>query len=128
MAYNREWDMGKEAWHDGGSWSGNGRDEDYEEGKKRKFNGGVRRLLSSSIRQHTGFSQGWDDGGQDSHHNYQDYGVAGGGFHSHKKRLVASDPSPHVIFLGLDTGFTESDVCGIIHHYPLKVLGSWPTA
>jgi len=37
--------MGKEAWHDGGSWSGNGRDEDYGEGKKRKFNGGVRRLL-----------------------------------------------------------------------------------
>lgn len=46
MAYNREWDMGKEeAWHDGGSWSGNGRDEDYGEAKKRKFNGGVRRLL-----------------------------------------------------------------------------------
>jgi hypothetical protein len=47
MAYNREWDMGKEeAWHDdGGPWSGNGRDEDYGEGKKRKFNGGVRRLL-----------------------------------------------------------------------------------
>jgi hypothetical protein len=43
--YNREWDMGKETWHDGGSWSGNGRDEDYGEGKKRKFNGGVRRLL-----------------------------------------------------------------------------------
>src|SRR5712672_2454157 len=68
-------------------------------------------------------SQGWDDGGQDSH---QDYGVGGGGFHGHKKRLVASDPSPHVIFLGLDTGFTESDVCGIVHHYPLKVHGSWP--
>ncbi|KAF8496702.1 hypothetical protein F5888DRAFT_1803888 [Russula emetica] len=92
-SYNREWDMGKEAWHDGGSWSGNGRDEDYGEGKKRKFNGG-----------------GWDDGGQDSNHNYQDYGVGGGGFHGHKKRLVASDPSPHVIFLGLDTGFTESDL------------------
>jgi hypothetical protein len=45
MAYNREWDMGKEAWHDGGSWSGKGRDEDYGEGKKRKFNGGVRRLF-----------------------------------------------------------------------------------
>jgi len=51
MAYNREWDMGKEeAWYDGGSWSGNGRDEDYGEAKKRKFNGGVRRLLSSSLR------------------------------------------------------------------------------
>jgi hypothetical protein len=50
MAYNREWDMGKETWHDGGSWSGNGRDEDYGEAKKRKFNGGVRQLLSSSLR------------------------------------------------------------------------------
>ena len=45
MAYNRELDMGKETWHDGGSWSGNGGDEDYGEGKKCKFNGGVRRLL-----------------------------------------------------------------------------------
>lgn len=50
MAYNREWDMGKETWHDDGSWSGNGRDEDYGEGKKRKFNGGVRRLLLRLFR------------------------------------------------------------------------------
>lgn len=28
-----------------------------------------------------------------------------------KKRLVPSEPSPHVIFLGLDPDFTESDVC-----------------
>jgi len=90
MAYNREWDMGKEAWHEGGSWSGKSRDDDYGEGKKRKFNGGS-----------------WDDSSQ---HSYQDYGAGGGGFHGHKKRLVASDPSPHVIFLGLDTGFTESDL------------------
>jgi hypothetical protein len=33
--------MGKEAWHDGGSWSGRGRDDDYGDGKKRKFNDGV---------------------------------------------------------------------------------------
>ena len=45
MAYNREWDMGKEVWHDGGSWSGKGRDDDYGEVKKRKFNSGVRGLL-----------------------------------------------------------------------------------
>ncbi|KAI9433949.1 hypothetical protein H4582DRAFT_1983514 [Lactarius indigo] len=96
MAYNREWDMGKESWHDGGSWNtgpGKGRDDDYGEGKKRKFNNAA-----------------WDDGGYDAHHSYQDYGVGGGGFHGHKKRLVASDPSPHVIFLGLDVGFTESDL------------------
>ena len=60
------------------------------------------------------FVQAWDDGGYDSHHSYQDYGVGGGGFHGHKKRLVASDPSPHVIFLGLDIGFTESDVRGTV--------------
>ena len=44
MAYNREWDMGKESWNDGGSWgaaSGKGRDDDYGEGKKRKFNNAV---------------------------------------------------------------------------------------
>jgi hypothetical protein len=27
-----------------------------------------------------------------------------------KKRLLPSEPSPHVIFLGLDTDFTEADV------------------
>lgn len=34
---------------------------------------------------------------------------AGGGFP--KKRLQPSEPSPHVIFLGLDPDFTEADVC-----------------
>lgn len=50
MAYNREWDKGKETWNEE-SWSndysarGNvrGRDEEYYgEGKRRKFNDGVR--------------------------------------------------------------------------------------
>ena len=48
MAYNREWDRGKDAWQDQ-SWNeynarGNvrGRDEDYYgEGKRRKYNDGV---------------------------------------------------------------------------------------
>lgn len=35
-------------------------------------------------------------------------GGAGG---SSKKRMVPSEPSPHVIFLGLDHDFTEADVC-----------------
>lgn len=51
MAYNREWDKGKEAWQDQ-NWNdhnarGNvrGRDEDYYgEGKRRKHNDGVRSL------------------------------------------------------------------------------------
>lgn len=33
-----------------------------------------------------------------------------GGFQN-RKRHVASEPSPHVIFLGLDPDFTEADVC-----------------
>jgi len=35
----------------------------------------------------------------------------GGGVNFPKKRLVPSEPSPHVIFLGLDPDFTEADVC-----------------
>jgi hypothetical protein len=50
MAYNREWDRGKEAWNDQ-SWNndyaahGNVRERDeeyYSEGKRRKYNDGVR--------------------------------------------------------------------------------------
>ena len=37
-------------------------------------------------------------------------GGGGGGFYGHKKNLVSSEPSPHVIFLGLDPDFTEADV------------------
>lgn len=32
-----------------------------------------------------------------------------------KKRLLPSDASPHVIFLGLDPDFTEADVCRLSH-------------
>lgn len=31
-----------------------------------------------------------------------------------KKRLLPSEPSPHVIFLGLDPDFTEADVCRLL--------------
>lgn len=34
----------------------------------------------------------------------------GGGEGYNKKRLVPSEASPHVIFLGLDPDFTESDL------------------
>ena len=55
-----------------------------------------------------GSRQSWDHGGQG---HYQDGGQfhKGGGTYN-KKRMVPSDPSPHVIFLGLDPDFTESDV------------------
>jgi hypothetical protein len=49
MAYNREWDRGKDSWNEGTSWNGadgrtnvRPREEDYyAEGKRRKYNSGV---------------------------------------------------------------------------------------
>ncbi|KAF8655855.1 hypothetical protein AX16_002938 [Volvariella volvacea WC 439] len=109
MAYNREWDQGKEAWAESSSWGGGmdrgtirGREEEYyNDGKRRKHN----------------------NGGYDNNNSYEDYSHGkgnysnqdfgddraqrGGGF---KKRLTPSEPSPHVIFLGLDPDFTEADL------------------
>jgi len=53
MAYNRDWDKGKDSWGDGGAWftdrGGKGRDDDsYGDGKRRKFNNGVRGLSVQS--------------------------------------------------------------------------------
>lgn len=137
MAYNREWDRGKDAWADS-SWAADPRatshhgreDEYYGEGKRRKHNNGVciRSLhfisYNSSITSFQGFdsSYAYDDSAQGSNYyhknEYQDYGQderhrdragpGGGGFT--KKRLIPSEPSPHVIFLGLDPDFTEADV------------------
>jgi RNA-binding protein 5/10 len=50
MAYNREWDRGKDSWAHSNQWSTQdsratvrGREEDYTgDGKRRKFNNGVR--------------------------------------------------------------------------------------
>ena len=51
MSYNREWDRGKDSWDDYDNWNdysghrGNvrGRDDEYyNEGKRRKYNHGVR--------------------------------------------------------------------------------------
>ena len=51
----------------------------------------------------------------DQHHGtdeyHQDRDGNGGTFPS-RKRHVASEPSPHVIFLGLEPDFTEADVSG----------------
>ena len=43
----------------------------------------------------------------------------GGGEGYTKKRLVPSEASPHVIFLGLDPDFTESDVGSIFFAAPM---------
>lgn len=57
--------------------------------------------------------------GYDGQKTYDDHGTGyskrndqgyGGGEAFNKKRLVPSEASPHVIFLGLDPDFTESDV------------------
>ncbi|TCD59819.1 hypothetical protein EIP91_011398 [Steccherinum ochraceum] len=124
MAYNREWDRGKDtyadpqaqAWgsnaynnYNGGGWDegynqrGNVRgreDEQYGDGKRRKFN----------------------NGGYDAPQPYDDYNNYDGGYGQgmqqdpsndrgyNKKRMVPSEPSSHVIFLGLDPDFTEADL------------------
>ncbi|THH27627.1 hypothetical protein EUX98_g6564 [Antrodiella citrinella] len=114
MAYNRELDRGKD---DGGSWSGNtwssdyntrgsvrGREEEqWGNGKRRKYNnGGYDPTVQYDESSYdNSYDQGY--GGQG---NRKDWGQGGGdpsqdrGFT--KKRLVPSQPSPHVIFLGLD--------------------------
>ncbi|KAI0648214.1 hypothetical protein C8Q79DRAFT_999635 [Trametes meyenii] len=110
MAYNREWDQGKQAdyesWQPAPRGNTHMRDEDhYGDNKRRKFNDG-------------GYdaSQGYDNAGYDARQSYDqgyyqdDRHPRGGGPHMNKKRLVPSDPSPHVIFLGLDPDFTESDM------------------
>lgn len=136
MAFNREWDRGKYPVDDASSWqyqtSGTSNvhprdDEYYGEGKRRKYNHGVSffiecyRLWFNLLQGYDApfaHEQGYDD-------NAYDYGAGRqadyapdyssderyprGGGHN-KKRLVPSDPSPHVIFLGLDPDFTEADV------------------
>ena len=60
-------------------------------------------------------SQNHDDGGYDRGHT-QDYGQEERPQRTafaNKKRLTPSEPSPHVIFLGLDPDFTEADVCSL---------------
>ncbi|KAI0050018.1 hypothetical protein FA95DRAFT_1514751 [Auriscalpium vulgare] len=116
-SYNREWDYGKDTWDDGTGGGGGigynsrgnvrGREEEsYGDGKRRKYNDG-------------GYDAGgWDDGAYDAGFYNQDYvpdeystrGGGAAGYHANKKRLTPSEPSPHVIFLGLDLNFTESDM------------------
>ena len=79
----------------------------------------------SLLRQGYDASQGYDDSGWDNRQSYDQGGYwpedrhqkGGGGMHN-KKRLIPSEPSPHVIFLGLDPDFTESDVSP---HHPFSL-------
>ncbi|KAJ7581017.1 hypothetical protein C8J56DRAFT_254538 [Mycena floridula] len=101
--YNRDWDRGKD---NSAPWAGNpalnnvrSREEDYYgDGKRRKIN----------------------EGGYEAHSygeaNYSDLTPQQKAVASivsafiPKKRLQPSEPSPHVIFLGLDPDFTEADL------------------
>ncbi|RDX45484.1 hypothetical protein OH76DRAFT_956917 [Lentinus brumalis] len=110
MAYNREWDKGKQAdygWQPAPRGNDMREEEYYGDSKRRKFNDG-------------GYdaSQVYDDSTWDNRQSYEQGGHwqddrqqkgGAGGMHN-KKRLVPSEPSPHVIFLGLDPDFTESDM------------------
>ncbi|EMD34516.1 hypothetical protein CERSUDRAFT_67488 [Gelatoporia subvermispora B] len=102
MAFNREWDRGKQYSEEGGgSWQHTAprsnvhpRDDDYtSDGKRRKFNNG-------------GYDNSYEHGHDESYDG--GFGQRGGNFV--KKRLIPSEPSPHVIFLGLDPDFTEADL------------------
>lgn len=130
---NREWDRGKTGeatWYPTDSRQNyHPREDDhYGQGKRRKFNDGVCALPLASFcfgfgllcQGYQGYdaSQGYEDQTLDASYPRQGpehsqgqpgRGGPGGGFP--KKRLQPSEPSPHVIFLGLDPDFTESDVC-----------------
>lgn len=157
MAYNREWDKGKDSWDDAYSWAPQDarghvreREEDYyADGKRRKFNSGVSGSAWPNARAPVHYFQGYDgahnyeDNAYNSSYNRQqqhdwtqDYGQddrsrgGAGGFA--KKRLVPSEPSPHVIFLGLDPDFTEADVCrlpcSLPHCIPETEVTSYPAS
>ena len=71
---------------------------------------------------HSSEDAGNDKPGQLRQVDHQDYGHddrsrALGGSGGFKKRLTPSEPSPHVIFLGLDPDFTEADVCRLFCFY-----------
>ena len=122
MSYHREWDRGKDDSYQTGSLRD--REEDYyNDSKRRKFNNGVRLFFLSTLHTSSPVSQThdgshtYDDNLYNNRHQdwsqdfAQDDRSRGGGGGFVKKRLVPSEPSPHVIFLGLDPDFTEADVC-----------------
>ncbi|KAG8217416.1 hypothetical protein J3R82DRAFT_5558 [Butyriboletus roseoflavus] len=117
MAYNRDRDKGKDNWSDQGYWPtdnrGNvrGREDDYySDGKRRKYNnGGYDTQSYGEAAVESSYGQPNPSRHNDSAPDYANDDRQGKGFHS-KKRLVPSEPSSHVIFLGLDPDFSEADL------------------
>ncbi|KAI5124032.1 hypothetical protein M0805_003863 [Coniferiporia weirii] len=129
MSYNREWDQGKDL--DGAGHRGHTRERDddeyYVEGKRRKHNHagyndsqpapydntrsygqhGYGTYDNSDYPEGYGYpahDQSTSGDGRDDRSHYDR------GSLQHRKKHVASEPSPHVIFLGLDADFTEADL------------------
>ncbi|KAF9821567.1 hypothetical protein IEO21_00413 [Rhodonia placenta] len=121
MAYNREWDRGKPPpMDDGSTWQhqaprGSRDDDYYGEGKRRKHNNGGydASYVYDKAYEEGGYDQGHGAARQGDYvqeHATDDRYQRGGGGGYNKKRLIPSEPSPHVIFLGLDPDFTEADL------------------
>ncbi|KAF8136243.1 hypothetical protein EV363DRAFT_1428656 [Boletus edulis] len=117
MAYNRDWDKGKDYWPDQGYWPADnrghvrGREDDYYgDGKRRKYNnGGYDAPSYDEPAYESGYAQPNPSRHNDSAPDFANDDRHAKGFHS-KKRLVPSEPSSHVIFLGLDPDFSEADL------------------
>lgn len=101
MAYGREWDQGKAY--------GNTRpreDDEYYAGggghKRQKNNvGAFTRSMSDDLTLRQDYDEGYvEDYSYDDRRREQ----------GPRRRLVPSEASPHIIFLGLDQDFTEADV------------------
>ncbi|KAJ7109123.1 hypothetical protein C8R44DRAFT_276470 [Mycena epipterygia] len=111
MAYNREWDQGKAWAQQQSSWNApntHPREDDYyAEGKRRKINAGGYEA-SQAYTENAYDNASYSGRPSDSSQDHMQRGGAGGAFV--KKRLQPSEPSPHVIFLGLDPDFTEADL------------------
>ncbi|KAJ6547297.1 hypothetical protein B0H19DRAFT_1379592 [Mycena capillaripes] len=111
MAYNREWDQGKASWgQQQQSWNPSNthprEDDSYAEGKRRKMNAGG--YEASYAYAENSYDTSSYAGRSDPSQDHTQRGAGGGPFV--KKRLQSSEPSPHVIFLGLDPDFTEADL------------------
>ncbi|KAF8553408.1 hypothetical protein OG21DRAFT_1586867 [Imleria badia] len=117
MAYNRDWDKGKDYWPDQSYWPADNRgnvrgreDDHYGDSKRRKYdNGGYNAQAYDEAAFDSGYGQPNPSRHNDSAPDYPNDDRHGKGFHS-KKRLVPSEPSSHVIFLGLDPDFSEADL------------------
>ncbi|KAJ6513845.1 hypothetical protein C8R47DRAFT_1092050 [Mycena vitilis] len=112
MAYNREWDQGKAAWaQQQQSWNASNihprEDDYYAEGKRRKMNAGG--YEAGYAYAEPSYDTASYAGRPDPSQDHMQRGAGGGGAFA-KKRLQPSEPSPHVIFLGLDPDFTEADL------------------